>query len=347
MRGAIIGFGAIAMGHMAGYAGIDELDVVAVVDVSEERRRHAAEEFGLRTYATFDELTANETLDFVDICTPPSSHTELSIKGLESDLHVLCEKPVFLPGDAGYPDLMRLIGESRRIFYPSHVYKFAPILGSMKSLTSAPGFGTVRAANFRTHRRGHAVGVAGWRPDWRREREISLGGILRDHGPHSVYLAMNMTGQTPVAVSCLAGRMRDDNRHVDTEDTAMLRLRLPDDAEISLALTWASGHRNTGYSIAGESGSVVVEGDNLTYSADGKIIRTVIESGFDDPSHKDWFRDMLLDFVDVVARPERQAALIREAVITALVIEAGYESAADGGTWLDLDVPATLPTARS
>jgi predicted dehydrogenase len=332
------------MGHLAGYAGIDELDIVAVVDVSEQRRRCARQEYGLRAYDTFDALAANETLDFIDVCTPPSSHTDLSIRGLEHGLHVLCEKPVFLTGDQGYGTLLRMIGESERIFYPSHVYKFAPILGSMKSLTAAPGFGTVRAASFRTQRRGHALGVAGWRPDWRREREISLGGILRDHGPHSVYLAMNMAGQTPVAVSCLAGRLRDDQRYADTEDTAMLRLRLPDDVEISLTLTWASGHRNTGYSITGESGSIVVEGDDLTYTADGKIVRSVIESGFDDPSHKEWFRDMLLDFFDVVERPQRQAELIREAVITALVIEAGYESAADGGTWLDIDVSAALPT---
>jgi len=344
VRGAIIGFGTIAMGHMAGYTGIDELDVVAVVDVSEQRRRCAIDEYGLRAYATLDDLLAAETIDFIDVCTPPSSHTELSLRGLDHDLHVLCEKPVFLPNDAQYGALMRKIGESSRIFYPSHVYKFAPILGSMKCLTEAPGFGSVRAAHFRTQRRGHAVGVAGWRPDWRREPEISLGGILRDHGPHSVYLAMNMTGQTPVAVSCLAGRMRED-RFAGTEDTAMLRLRLSDDAEIALTLTWASGHRNTGYSITGEAGSVVVEGDNLAYTADGKIIRTVIESGFDDPSHKDWFHDMLRDFVDVVDRPERQAALIREAVITALVVEAGYASAADGGTWLDIDVSAALPAA--
>jgi predicted dehydrogenase len=237
--------------------------------------------------------------------------------------------------------LLADIWASDRIFYPCHVYKFAPILDSMRDLISAPEFGEVRGANFRTVRRGHAIGVPEWRPDWRREPKTSGGGILRDHGPHSIYLAMNLTGHTPVAVSCLLGNLQQD-RYADTEDTVLLRLRCADDVEIALNLTWAADCRNTGYSIMGSSGSVVVEGDNLTAAASGNVVRKVIESGFDDPSHQEWFHRMLLDFVDMVNNPGRQAELVREALITSLVIDGAYASAAAGGQWFKVEVPAVL-----
>jgi predicted dehydrogenase len=341
MRGAIVGFGAIAMGHMAGYSRIDDLSIGAAIDTSEARRQHAESSFGIPAYANFAELTAHEQLDFIDICTPPSTHGEYTVLGLSHGLHVLCEKPVFMPAEEGFGDLMNDIWASDRVFYPCHVYKFAPILGSMKELISAPGFGEVLSASFRTLRCGHAVGVPEWRPHWRREREISGGGILRDHGPHSIYLAMDLTGRTPVSVSCLMGSLQED-RYGGTEDTALVRMRCEDNAEIALTLSWASGYRSTTYSIVGGSGSVVVDGDDLSYAAGGQVVRTVIASGFDDPSHKDWFVHMLLDFVETVANPGRQTELIRDALVTSFVIEGAYESAAEGGRWVDVEVPASI-----
>jgi predicted dehydrogenase len=356
MRGAIVGFGTIAMGHMAGYGHVDDLSVVAAVDVSPARRRYAETTFGIPTYATIADLAAHERLDFVDICTPPSTHGEYGVFGLVHGWHVLCEKPVFLPSGTGYETLMNTIWDSDRVFYPCHVYKFAPILDAVKELTRAPGFGSVLGADFRTLRCGHAVGVPEWRPHWRREREISLGGILRDHGPHSIYLAMDLTGRTPESVSCLMGGLREED-HSGTEDTVLLRMRCEDRVEITLTLSWAADYRSTTYSIAGESGFVLVDGDDLLCTSNGNVLRSVIESGFDDPSHKDWFVHMLLDFAKATADPGRQTALIREALVTAFVIEAAYESAARSGHWVDVIVPAhllalggndrpTAPTAR-
>ena len=97
----------------------------------------------------------------------------------------------------------------------------------METVVRNPGFGDVLGARFRTLRSGHAVGVSEWNPHWRRDPAISGGGILRDHGPHSVYLATHLTGRKPIAVSCLTGNMRND-QYSSTEDTAMLTVRCGD-----------------------------------------------------------------------------------------------------------------------
>lgn len=345
MRGAIVGFGTIAMGHLAGYSQIPGMSIAAVADVSPDRRRYAEHSLGIPAYADLTELAAHENLDFIDICAPPDTHSEYTRLGLAYGLHVLCEKPIFTPEADGYERMMNAIWSSDRIFYPCHVYKFAPILGLMKEVISAPGFGEVRGANFRTLRRGHAVGVPEWRPHWRREPRISGGGILRDHGPHSIYLAMNLTGHIPLSVSCLMGGFRRD-QYQDTEDTALLRMRCDDDVEIALTLSWASGYRSTSYSVMGSSGSIIAEDDQLLCTINGESIRSVIKSGFDDPSHKEWFRHMLLDFADTVANPGRQAELVREALVTSFAIDGAYVSAAQGGRWVEVRVPGGLLASR-
>ncbi|MFC9126449.1 Gfo/Idh/MocA family protein [Streptomyces sp. NPDC057099] len=343
MKGAIIGFGTIAMGHMVGYSRVDELTITAVLDVSKERRDHVENTYGLPAYSDFESLVANEDLDFIDICTPPGSHAGYSELGLANGLHVLCEKPVFLPDeDGGYRKQMELIRATDRVYYPCHVYKFAPVLASLKQHIQNPGFGKVLGANFRTLRSGHAKGVPEWRTHWRREFETSRGGILRDHGPHSIYLAMNLTGCTPRSVSCLTGRMREGDPYRDTEDSALLRMRCDDGVEIAMTLSWAAGHRSTGYSVIGSAGSVVVDGDELTATAGGDVLRTTVESGFDDPTHKEWFPSMLRDFLAMTAERGHQTELIREALTTSFVIDAAYASAADEGRWTDCEVPEEL-----
>jgi predicted dehydrogenase len=338
VKGVIVGFGTIAMGHAIGYSQVADLDVVAVVDPSQGRRTCATHRFGLRSYASFAEMLARETPDFIDVCTPPSSHAEYLRLGMTHGLHVLCEKPVLLPTESGYDDLLAEIRSSDQIVYPCHNYKFAPILGLMENVVGTPEFGTVLSAKFRTLRSGHAVGVPDWNPDWRRDPAISGGGIVRDHGPHSIYLATHLTGRTPVAVSCLTGNLRRD-RYTETEDTAMLTIRCDDDVQIMLDLTWSAGFRNSYYSVIGSNGSVVVENDDVCYTIGGDVQRTVLASNFDDPSHTDWFRQMFLDFLDKVAHPEQLNDLLQEALMTSLVIDSAYASAADGGRWVDVELP--------
>ena len=51
--------------------------------------------FGIpHVYDSHEALIARDDLDLVDVCTPSSTHFELSWAALEAGHHVLCEKPV-------------------------------------------------------------------------------------------------------------------------------------------------------------------------------------------------------------------------------------------------------------
>src|SRR5256885_15052684 len=91
LRGAIVGYGFIMeKGHAAGYRerarGPRDVDIVAVADVSEERRALVREHFpAARVYDSHTALLAAEqgTLDFVDIATPPADHATVTHAALD------------------------------------------------------------------------------------------------------------------------------------------------------------------------------------------------------------------------------------------------------------------------
>ncbi|MGB8106154.1 MAG: Gfo/Idh/MocA family oxidoreductase, partial [Pseudolabrys sp.] len=89
LRGAFIGFGNVAAkGHLPGWQSRNDVGIVAAIDAFAARRAvflGACPEG--RWYESVDDLLSGETLDFVDICTPPSSHAALIKRALGADLH--------------------------------------------------------------------------------------------------------------------------------------------------------------------------------------------------------------------------------------------------------------------
>lgn len=341
MRGSLIGFGTIGMGHLAAYQETQDMTITAIVDVVQERRRKVRATYpAIRTYETIKALMANETVDFIDICAPPNVHLDYVRAGLANNCHVLCEKPLFLSVQ-DYQGVLSLIKESNCVLYPSHNYKFAPILRLLKNTVRADCFGRIVSGHFRTYRSGHAIGVPEWNPHWRRNCAISGGGILRDHGTHSIYMACHIFGQLPNSLSCLMGNLRND-KYRDTEDTVLLTMQFQDNVRFMVDLSWAAGFRKSYYAIFGTAESMIVENDELCHkTTNGKLIRQSLVSEFDDPSHRAWFTDMFQDFRDFVANPARQIPLLQEALTASLVIERAYESARQGGIQVDVPSPST------
>jgi predicted dehydrogenase len=326
MRGAIIGFGTIATGHTAAYCLNKEVSIVAVVDPLPERRWVASQTIpGVNTYEDIDHLFQEETLEFLDICSPPHTHFSYVYAALENNCHVMCEKP-FLLSPKEYRVVSSLANSRNRIAYPAHNYKFSPAAQIMHKLTWSGEIGDLVQAHFRTLRSGHAHGVPEWNPDWRRDRSIGGGGILFDHGPHSIYLPSYICGRFPLRVSCISGNLKADE-YQDTEDTVFLTLDFGN-MLWRIDLSWASGFRNTYYSVTGTAGSILITDDEVCIIRNhGYFSRETIHSDFNDPTHKSWFQSVLSDFLEKTGHCKYSTELLKEALVTSLVIESAYSSA--------------------
>ena len=95
-RVGIVGTGGIARAHGNACQQIEEAELVAIYDVSEEQLARYGEEFGVEAhYTDLDEMLKKEELDIVSICTWGCFHAEVGIQVCNSGQvrAVLCEKP--------------------------------------------------------------------------------------------------------------------------------------------------------------------------------------------------------------------------------------------------------------
>ena len=227
LRGAIIGLGNVALdGHLPGWSARDGVEIVAVTDVQRERQADALARMpGARWFDSAEALLEHPGLDFVDICTPPSSHAPLIERALTRGLHVLCEKPL-VRSPAELDVVSRLAAERGRVLHTVHNWHHAPIVRRAADLIRDHAIGPVRRVAWQTLRVRPAATRDPAGVNWRLDPAVAGGGILTDHGWHVFYIVQRWIGARPQALSARLERRR--HATLSVEDTATVRVTFPD-----------------------------------------------------------------------------------------------------------------------
>lgn len=331
LRGAFIGFGNVAaQGHLPGWQSCNDVGIVAATDAFAARREvflGACPEG--RWYESVDELLSSETLDFVDICTPPGSHATFIKRALDAGLHVLCEKPlVTRAGDAQV--VATAAARAGRIVHTVHNWLKAPICLKISALIAKGAIGTVRSVRWRTLRTQPAVAFT---PDggknWRVDPAIAGGGILFDHGWHALYCILRWAG----APHGIAAQLETRRFHEwPLEDTATLTLDLTSGSG-HIYLTWAANERSNHIEIEGEQGHINVVDDSVILRSNSIERRWSCPPSLSEGSHHpDWFIGVVEDFR--IAAMGGDKSNLDEAVLCAQLIDLAQRSSAAGGARL-------------
>jgi len=99
MKASIIGLGGMGSTHYNMLRAMDDVDIIALVDIEETRVLEKAADCGARPYTDLNEMLANENPDFLVVCTPSYLHCDHSIAAMQKGIHVLVEKPTALNED--------------------------------------------------------------------------------------------------------------------------------------------------------------------------------------------------------------------------------------------------------
>ena len=346
LQGALIGFGFIAeKGHVPAYlAAADEFEIIAVADVCSARRDRARKLLpNARIYSDTKTLLAAEAgkLDFVDIATPPCDHAAIAHAAFEHGLHVFCEKPIATSA-ADARAMLEHAEKARRVFFPSHNYKHAPVIRRIREILESGDLGPIHLVTLDTFRTTHAKGVAEWQPDWRRQRKTSGGGIAMDHGSHTFYLAFDWLAAQPTSIAAKMSNLST----FDTEDNFSCTVTFPTGIAVA-QLTWNSGFRKVIYTIHGQNGAIKVEDDDLEVHRKGRPVeRMSLRSDWMDASHAEWFKALHVDFVAQMERGEWVGQEARDAAMCVQLIETAYASARAEGRELQL-APAIERAAKA
>jgi len=339
-RGAVIGLGNVAVhGHLPGWQARGDCEIVAATDASPARRAECGSRLpAARWHDSVESLLADETLDFVDICTPPSSHAPLIEAAIARGLHVLCEKPL-----VGAPaELARLAGLARSagvVLHTVHNWHHAPLVRATDAAIRAGRIGRVREVSWQTLRTQPAAAAG---DAWRMDPAIAGGGVLTDHGWHVSYVIPRWVGAAPAAVSA---RLETRRHHrFAVEDTATVRLHFAE-ATADVLLTWAADTRENRVRVTGTAGRIDIEADTLVVTAEGREDRRPCPPALSDGSqHPDWFTAVADEFL---ARLEAGAGAsspnLDEAAVCVAIECLARESSRRGGERLALAARRSSP----
>jgi predicted dehydrogenase len=215
LRVGIAGFGVVGKRRKNCIASHPRLRVVAVCDQTFADEGVLAD--GVRYYRDYRRLLT-QSLDVLFVCLTNDMAAEVTIAGLEADLHVFCEKP---PGRS-VEDIVKVIACERRHPHLKLMYGFnhryhESVQDALRILRSGE---LGRVINMRGMY-GKAKLVTFNQPDWRTKRDIAGGGVLLDQGIHMVDLMRLFGGEFDEVQSFLS------NGHwgYDVEDNAYALMR--------------------------------------------------------------------------------------------------------------------------
>jgi predicted dehydrogenase len=248
-------------------------------------------------------------------------------------LHVFCEKPIATSA-ADARAMLDHATQARRVLFPSHNYKHAPVIKAIRAVLSSGELGPIHLVTLDTFRTTHARGVAEWQPDWRRSRKDAGGGIAMDHGSHTFYLAFDWLASQPTAITA-----KMSNRSgFDTEDNVSCTVTFPTGIAVA-QLSWNAGFRKVIYTLHGEGGAIKVEDDDIEIyrrrtGGQVEVERRSAASHWMDASHAEWFKALHEQFVQAIRTGSWIGQDARDAAMCVALIETAYASARAGGEQL-------------
>jgi len=92
----IIGCGFMGKVHANCYRALQDVKVIGVSDIRQDRAKEIANLTGARVFTDADELINNKEIDAISILLPTHLHKELVIKTAQAKKHIFCEKPFAL-----------------------------------------------------------------------------------------------------------------------------------------------------------------------------------------------------------------------------------------------------------
>jgi len=218
LKVGIAGFGVVGKRRKDCIDRHPHLRVVAVCDQTLEGEGVFAD--GIRYFRDYRRLLT-EDMDALIVCMTNDIAAEVTIAGLESGLHVFCEKP---PG-RNVEDIVRVISHERRhpalkLMYGFNHRYHESVQDALRILRSGE---LGKVINMRGMY-GKAKLITFNQPVWRTNREISGGGVLLDQGIHMVDLMRLFGGDFTEVHSFIS------NSHwgYDVEDNAYALMRTAD-----------------------------------------------------------------------------------------------------------------------
>lgn len=237
----LIGAGkVVSYGHWPAITALDDVQLVALADVTEARRRIGQEWFNLpdeAVYTDYHEVLRRDDIEAVCVAVPQAFRREIVLDAFAAGKHVLCEKPIAVtPAIAA--ELVQAADDAGLVFGIVHNYLFFPEYMKMKELLRAGVIGDLRVAMLHFLGVIDYPGAAEYRDMWRHGMEAG-GGVLTDM-IHAVYLAEWLYDAPAEQVVAFVDAPRYRETRPVVEDLALVQVAFPT-GYAAIHMGWGEG----------------------------------------------------------------------------------------------------------
>jgi predicted dehydrogenase len=307
LRVGIIGLGGIGDSHCDAIAALDNVEVVAVADLLEEKRRESMEKYNVsKGYASHTELLKDDNVDAVAITLGHQLHHRLTVDACNAGKHVLVEKPMAISLEqcdemieaAATNDVKLMVGYTQHYYGTSLKAKGILDSGELGPLITAVCYMSKN-----------------WGYSWRRPQYRSRyhgGGMWITNGVHVVDRLTWVMASQAVSVSASIGT-RAHYQASDDSATAFIRYK-NGLAGVAVAVGFADGapshechvicaNGSLRFSQHGEKFVKVGKGDKwedvpfddppFEFQNEWKAFAEAIEQNIEPPTHGEWGRHIM------------------------------------------------------
>jgi len=259
--------------HLPAYKKLSKLaKVVALADLNVGVAKSLAKLYNVKSvYRSIDHMLSNESLDLVDICTPPKTHREMALEAMRSGVHVLTEKPM-ATSVKECEEMAKCARDNNVKLSVIHQMLYYPSMRKAFKMVRRGDIGDVKGVHiFMSEPR-----QTEWlKPDsWAHRLP---GGLVGETGPHVAYLSLPFVGR-PTKVDVNAMKSPDCPWTPFVE----YQILIQGDKGYSLAtLSYTSTRRLHVIQIVGSKGSIYADLNSMVVYKGSKLDLNIMEIGAD------------------------------------------------------------------
>lgn len=249
----VVGAGLAGKTHLKYLKRVKNVEIKTICDINQDVVSKVAQEFGVPTYYTdFNTMLSEIKLDFITICTPPSTHAKLCIKAIESGLHVLVEKPFTETAQEALSILNILENNNNIKVGVIHNMIFSRTVQKARELVKNGDIGSILSVHII---RAMPFDVDPFISDMNHWCHMIAGGRVCEAIPHKIYLAQEFM-QKPKIINILAAK-RSNAPWVSFDE---LLITLESDSSIG-SIYWSSnaGKRDYLIYLIGSEGTLKID----------------------------------------------------------------------------------------